>query len=133
MNIIPIYNLVWARHRRRRKHRSRKNNSTLLNFNKAKSLFVVIFVSQLISVLTQSGAGRDSVRCAACFARRHFLKSNSNGIVCAVIKYFITYLAPHTSTVSQPPPPLRPHIKVIKKGCLIYPLKQFTYLGSARR
>lgn len=38
-----------------------KNNSALVNFNKAESLFVVIFVSWLISVLTslRGGAARD--------------------------------------------------------------------------
>lgn len=65
-------------------------------------------------------------------AGRHFLESNLNGIVCAVIKYFITYLAPAPLS-RYPPAAQRPHIKVIKKGCLIYPLKQFTYLRSTRR
>lgn len=52
------------------------------------------------------GAGRGSARCAACFARRHFLESNSNGIVCAVIKYFITYLASRPRLCLTNPPSL---------------------------
>lgn len=90
-----------------------KNNSTLANFNKAKSLFVVIFVCILAHFGAHVGAGRGSARCAACFARRHFLESNSNGIVCAVIKYFITYLAPRPRLCLTGPPSL-PGDRILK-------------------